>query len=213
MSGGFAERDAEAPAGPPERELERKLVAVARAHGMRVVGPNCLGVVNADPAVRLNATIAPQAPGRGRVGFFCQSGALGVAILAAATRWGLGLSTFVSAGNRADVSGNDLLQYWERDPATDVVLLYLESFGNPRKFARLARRVARTKPVVAVKTGRYAAATPGPGGPAGAGAGGAGAGAVRGVRRDPGGHADRAVRRRPAAGVPAAAARVAGSRR
>jgi acyl-CoA synthetase (NDP forming)/GNAT superfamily N-acetyltransferase len=142
------------------RELERKLVAVARAHGMRVVGPNCLGVVNADPSVRLNATIAPQAPGRGRVGFFCQSGALGVAILAAAKRWGLGLSTFVSAGNRADVSGNDLLQYWERDPATDVVLLYLESFGNPRKFARLARRVARTKPVVAVKTGRYAAAIP-----------------------------------------------------
>jgi acyl-CoA synthetase (NDP forming) len=126
---------------------------------MRVVGPNCLGVVNADPTVRLNATIAPQAPDRGRVGFFCQSGALGVAILAAAKRWGLGLSTFVSAGNRADVSGNDLLQYWARDPATDVVLLYLESFGNPRKFARLARRVARTKPVVAVKTGRYAAAT------------------------------------------------------
>jgi acyl-CoA synthetase (NDP forming)/GNAT superfamily N-acetyltransferase len=151
VSGGFGERDE---AG---RRLERELVAHARAQGMRVVGPNCLGVVNADPAVRLNATIAPQAPGRGRVGFFCQSGALGVAILAAAKRWGLGLSTFVSAGNRADVSGNDLLQFWERDPATDVVLLYLESFGNPRKFARLARRVARTKPVVAVKSGRYAA--------------------------------------------------------
>jgi acyl-CoA synthetase (NDP forming)/RimJ/RimL family protein N-acetyltransferase len=154
VSGGFGERDEDG------RELERALVATARAQGMRVVGPNCLGVVNADPAVRLNATIAPQAPGLGRVGFFCQSGALGVAILAAAKRWGLGLSTFVSAGNRADVSGNDLLQYWERDPATDVVLLYLESFGNPRKFARLARRVARTKPVVAVKSGRYAAATP-----------------------------------------------------
>jgi acyl-CoA synthetase (NDP forming)/GNAT superfamily N-acetyltransferase len=153
-SGGFGER------GEAGRELERALVATARAQGMRVVGPNCLGVVNADPAVRLNATIAPQAPGHGRVGFFCQSGALGVAILAAAARWGLGLSTFVSAGNRADVSGNDLLQYWERDPATDVVLLYLESFGNPRKFARLARRVARTKPVVAVKSGRYAAVTP-----------------------------------------------------
>src|SRR5829696_402239 len=152
--GGLGERDR---AG---RELQQALVAAARAQGMRVVGPNCLGVVNADPAVRLNATIAPQAPDRGRVGFFCQSGALGVAILAAATRWGLGLSTFVSAGNRADVSGNDLLQYWERDPATDVVLLYLESFGNPRKFARLARRVARTKPVVAVKSGRYAAASP-----------------------------------------------------
>src|SRR5829696_3260299 len=154
LSGGFGERDAEG------RELERELVTEARANGMRVVGPNCLGVVNADPAVRLNATIAPLAPGRGRVGFFCQSGALGVAILAAAARWGLGLSTFVSAGNRADVSGNDLLQYWERDPATDVVLLYLESFGNPRKFARLARRVARTKPVVAVKTGRYGTSTP-----------------------------------------------------
>ncbi|MFL6127873.1 MAG: GNAT family N-acetyltransferase [Mycobacteriales bacterium] len=154
LSGGFGERGGEG------RGLERALVAEARAHGMRVVGPNCLGVVNADPEVRLNATIAPLVPGRGRVGFFCQSGALGTAILASAVRWGLGLSSFVSAGNRADVSGNDLLQFWERDPATDVVLLYLESFGNPRKFARLARRVARTKPVVAVKTGRYASAAP-----------------------------------------------------
>jgi acyl-CoA synthetase (NDP forming)/GNAT superfamily N-acetyltransferase len=154
VSGGFSDRDA---AG---REVERRLVAEARARGMRVVGPNCLGVVNADPAVRLNATPAPVAPARGRVGFFSQSGALGVAILAAAERRGLGLSTFVSAGNRADVSGNDLLQFWERDPATEVVLLYLESFGNPRKFARLARRVARAKPVVAVKTGRYAGAAP-----------------------------------------------------
>jgi acyl-CoA synthetase (NDP forming)/GNAT superfamily N-acetyltransferase len=157
LSGGFGER------GPAGRELERALVAEARANGMRVVGPNCLGVVNADPEVRLNATIAPLVPGRGRVGFFAQSGALGTAILASAVRWGLGLSSFVSAGNRADVSGNDLLQYWERDPATDVVLLYLESFGNPRKFARLARRVARTKPVVAVKTGRYAATAAVPG--------------------------------------------------
>ncbi|HEX6756096.1 MAG TPA: GNAT family N-acetyltransferase, partial [Mycobacteriales bacterium] len=150
LSGGFAERDA---AG---RAAERELVAAARAAGIRVVGPNCLGVVNADPAIRLNATFAPYVPGRGRVGFFCQSGALGVAILQTAARRGLGLSTFVSAGNRADVSGNDLLQYWDSDPATDVVLLYLESFGNPRKFARLARRLARRKPVVAVKTGRYA---------------------------------------------------------
>ena len=169
VSGGFGERDGPGREGQGRdgagrdgtgRELERDLVDAARAHGMRVVGPNCLGVVNADPAVRLNATIAPTAPGLGRVGFFCQSGALGTAILASAARWGLGLSTFVSAGNRADVSGNDLLQFWERDPATDVVLLYLESFGNPRKFARLARRVARTKPVVAVKTGRYGGSTP-----------------------------------------------------
>jgi acyl-CoA synthetase (NDP forming) len=123
---------------------------------MRLVGPNALGVVNTAPAVRLNATLAPRLPGPGRIGFFCQSGALGIAILADAEHRGLGLSTFVSAGNRADVSGNDLLQYWETDADTDVVLLYLESFGNPRKFARLARRLARHKPVVAVKSGRRA---------------------------------------------------------
>ncbi|MCP2256812.1 Acyl-CoA synthetase (NDP forming) [Streptoalloteichus tenebrarius] len=142
--------------GPGGLSAERRLVAEARAHGMRVVGPNALGVANTDPEVRLNATLAPVLPGRGRVGFFAQSGALGIAILAAAAERGLGLSTFVSAGNRADVSGNDLLQYWETDPATDVVLLYLESFGNPRKFARLARRLGRTKPIVAVKSGRHA---------------------------------------------------------
>ncbi len=139
---------------------ERRLVSEARAHGMRVIGPNALGVVNTDPAVRLNATLAPDLPGAGRVGFFSQSGALGIAILAAAKERGLGLSTFVSAGNRADLSGNDLLQYWQTDPNTDVVLLYLETFGNPRKFARLARRLARTKPIVAVKSGRHSAPTP-----------------------------------------------------
>ncbi|MBA3524922.1 MAG: GNAT family N-acetyltransferase [Geodermatophilaceae bacterium] len=132
-----------------------EFVAAARGQGMRVIGPNCLGVVNTDPAVRLNASLAPRLPGRGRVGFFCQSGALGVAILESALSRGLGLSTFVSAGNRADVSGNDLLQFWATDPATEVVLLHLESFGNPRKFARLARRLARDKPVVAVKSGRH----------------------------------------------------------
>jgi acyl-CoA synthetase (NDP forming)/GNAT superfamily N-acetyltransferase len=155
VSGGFGER------GGAGAAAERDLVAAARANGMRVVGPNCLGVVNSHPDVRLNATLAPLVPGRGRVGFFCQSGALGVAILETASRRGLGLSTFVSAGNRADLSGNDLLQYWEGDPDTDVVLLYLESFGNPRKFARLARRLARRKPVVAVKTGRYGSVAPG----------------------------------------------------
>jgi acyl-CoA synthetase (NDP forming)/GNAT superfamily N-acetyltransferase len=139
---------------------ERRLVAEARAHGMRVIGPNALGVVNTDPTVRLNATLAPDLPGAGRVGFFSQSGALGIAILAAAKERGLGLSTFVSAGNRADLSGNDLLQYWQTDPNTDVVLLYLETFGNPRKFARLARRLARTKPIVAVKSGRHSGPTP-----------------------------------------------------
>ncbi|MHA6799069.1 bifunctional acetate--CoA ligase family protein/GNAT family N-acetyltransferase [Bounagaea algeriensis] len=150
LSAGFGERGAEG------REVEREMVRAARVHGMRVVGPNALGVVNTAPSQRLNASLAPRLPGRGRTGFFCQSGALGVAILDAATERGLGVSTFVSAGNRADVSGNDLLQYWQTDPDTDVVLLYLESFGNPRKFARLARRLARSKPVVAVKSGRNA---------------------------------------------------------
>ncbi len=155
ISAGFAE------AGEGGTVAERRLVTEARAHGMRVIGPNALGVANTAPEVQLNATLAPDIPGRGRVGFFSQSGALGTAILAAAKDRGLGLSTFVSAGNRADVSGNDLLQYWQTDPATDVVLLYLETFGNPRKFARLARRLARTKPVVAVKSGRHTGPTPG----------------------------------------------------
>jgi acyl-CoA synthetase (NDP forming)/RimJ/RimL family protein N-acetyltransferase len=150
LSSGFAE------AGPHGLHAELRLVGEARAHGMRVVGPNALGVLNTAPGIRLNATLAPRLPVRGRTGFFCQSGALGTAILADAESRGLGLSTFVSAGNRADVSGNDLLQYWETDPDTDLVLLYLESFGNPRKFARLARRLARTKPIVAVKSGRHA---------------------------------------------------------
>jgi acyl-CoA synthetase (NDP forming)/GNAT superfamily N-acetyltransferase len=155
VSGGFGE------SGPAGREAERQLVAAARASGMRVVGPNCLGIVNTDPEVKLNASLAPMIPGRGRVGFFAQSGSLGVALLERARSRKLGLSTFVSAGNRADVSGNDLLQYWATDPATEVVLLHLESFGNPRKFARLARSVGRTKPVVAVKSGRHVQVTRG----------------------------------------------------
>jgi acyl-CoA synthetase (NDP forming) len=160
ISGGFGERgtEDERAAG---RTAQRELVASARAHGMRVVGPNCLGIVNTDPAVRLNASLATVPPLRGRVGFFSQSGALGVTILAEAARRGLGVSTFVSAGNRADVSGNDLLQYWESDPDTDVVLMYLESFGNPRKFARLTRRLGRRKPIIAVKSAISAGLVPG----------------------------------------------------
>jgi acyl-CoA synthetase (NDP forming)/RimJ/RimL family protein N-acetyltransferase len=152
ISGGFGERgdEQERAAG---LAAQRALVASARGNGMRVVGPNCLGIVNTDPAVRLNASLSPLPPLTGRAGFFCQSGALGVAVLGEAARRGLGVSTFVSAGNRADVSGNDLLQFWESDPATEVVLMYLESFGNPRKFARLARRLGRSKPIVAVKSG------------------------------------------------------------
>ncbi|WP_084495020.1 bifunctional acetate--CoA ligase family protein/GNAT family N-acetyltransferase [Nocardia shimofusensis] len=148
LTAGFAET------GPEGLAAERELVAAARGHGMRVVGPSALGIANNDPAVAMNATLASVLPPRGRIGFFCQSGPLGVAILGEAAARNLGLSTFASAGNRADVSGNDLLQYWDTDPATDVVLLYLESFGNPRKFSRIARRVARTKPIVAVSSGR-----------------------------------------------------------
>jgi acyl-CoA synthetase (NDP forming)/RimJ/RimL family protein N-acetyltransferase len=142
VSAGFAE------AGPEGAEAQARLLRTVRGHGMRLVGPNCLGIANT--GVRLNATLAPLLPRAGRVGFFSQSAALGTALLGEADRRGLGLSTFVSAGNRADVSGNDLLQYWRDDPGTDAVLLYLETFGNPRKFARIARELARHKPVVAV---------------------------------------------------------------
>ncbi|XRQ13321.1 GNAT family N-acetyltransferase [Actinomadura welshii] len=154
VSSGFGE------IGEEGRSRQKELVRLARAYGMRVVGPNCLGIANTDTDVRLNATLAPTMPGRGPVGFFSQSGALGIAILQRTAERGLGLSTFVSAGNRADVSGNDLLQYWEEDPATKAVLLYLESLGNPRKFARLARRLGRRKPIVAVKSGRSTQGVP-----------------------------------------------------
>jgi len=130
---------------------------LARASGMRLVGPNCMGVLNTDPAVRMHATFAPLQPTAGNVGFLSQSGALGLAVLDYAQKLNIGLSTFVSVGNKADVSGNDLLSYWREDPHTDVIGLYLESFGNPRRFARLAPAVARRKPIVAVKAGRSAA--------------------------------------------------------
>lgn len=148
ISAGFAEE------GPRGRQRQRKLLGLSRSYGLRLIGPNCLGIINTGLDMQLNASLAPTMPHRGRVGFFCQSGALGTAILESVARRGLGLSTFVSAGNRADVSGNDLLQYWQEDDATEVVLLYLESIGNPRKFSRIARRVSRTKPIVAVKSGR-----------------------------------------------------------
>ncbi|GAA1007157.1 GNAT family N-acetyltransferase [Acrocarpospora pleiomorpha] len=148
VSSGFGET------GEEGAERQQELVRISRLYGMRVVGPNCLGIANTDPGIRLNATLAATLPGRGRVGFFSQSGALGTALLQRVAQRGMGISTFVSAGNRADVSGNDLLQYWEEDPATEVILLYLESLGNPRKFARLARRISRTKPIVVVKSQR-----------------------------------------------------------
>ncbi len=132
----------------------------SRSYGLRLIGPNCLGVINTARDVSLNASLSPVMPPRGRAGFFCQSGALGSAILEKVRGRGLGLSTFVSAGNRADVSGNDLLQYWEEDEATEVILLYLESIGNPRKFSRIARRVSHAKPIIAVRSGRTTQGVP-----------------------------------------------------
>lgn len=148
LAAGFAE------AGPEGFRRQERLVRLARSRGARLVGPNCLGLLNTNGAVQLNASLATAMPPRGRVGFFSHSAALGVVILQYAAERGLGFSTFVSAGNRADVSGNDLLQYWEEDPDTDVALLYLETFGNPRRFARLARRISRRKPILCVKSAR-----------------------------------------------------------
>jgi acetyl coenzyme A synthetase (ADP forming)-like protein len=141
--------------GAGER-AEAELLALCRARGIRLLGPNCMGVVNADPAVRMDATFAPTFPRPGGIAFLSQSGAMGVSILDHAEDLGLGLSMFASLGNKADVSGNDLLVYWQDDPATRVVLMYLESFGNPRRFIPIARRLTRTKPVVCVKAGRTA---------------------------------------------------------
>jgi acetate---CoA ligase (ADP-forming) len=145
ISAGFAE------VGREGAELQDRLLALVRGHGARMIGPNCLGI--ASSAASLNATFAPQAFPPGSIGFSSQSGALGLALLAQAQGRSLGFSSFVSIGNKADVSSNDLLEYWEDDPATAVVLLYLESFGNPKRFGRIARRVARTKPVLAMKSG------------------------------------------------------------
>lgn len=151
ISAGFAETGRSG----AERQLE--LLAVCRETGMRLIGPNCMGVLNTSPDVSLNATFAPTFPPHGRVGFLSQSGALGLAVIDHASALGLGLSSFVSVGNKADISGNDLIQYWEADEDTDLILLYLESFGNPRKFAHIARRVGKRKPIVAVKSGRSSA--------------------------------------------------------
>lgn len=148
ISAGFAE------AGPEGIQRQIELLEVCRAAGVRLIGPNCIGVVNTDPAVHLNATFGPAFPPAGHVGVMTQSGAVGLAVIDHARSLGIGISSMVSVGNKADISGNDLLQYWEEDAATRVCLLYLESFGNPRKFARLSRRLARTKPVIAVKSGR-----------------------------------------------------------
>jgi acetyl coenzyme A synthetase (ADP forming)-like protein len=152
ISAGFSET------GTAEgRARERALLERVRAAGARLVGPNCMGLLNTDPDVRLNATFSPVYPPEGGVAMSTQSGALGLAILDYARRLHIGISSFVSVGNKADVSGNDLIQYWAQDPRTSVILLYLESFGNPKKFSEIARRVSRVKPIVAVKAGRSSA--------------------------------------------------------
>lgn len=154
ISAGFAETT-----DPTGRAQQNALMHMVRASGMRMVGPNCMGLLSTDPDAPLNATFAPTWPPAGNIGVLSQSGALGIAILDQARRLDLGISSFVSVGNKADVSGNDLLAYWSEDGRTRVILLYLESFGNPRRFAQLAPRVARDKPIVAVKSGRSAAGT------------------------------------------------------
>jgi acetate---CoA ligase (ADP-forming) len=152
ISSGFAEASA---AG---RGAEQRLRALVRASGMRLVGPNCMGLLNTDPQVSLNATFTtPVLPLAGNIGMLSQSGALGLAMLDYVESLHVGLSTFISVGNRADVSSNDMLAYWADDPHTAVIVLYLESFGNPRHFARLAPEVARRKPIIAVKSGRSVA--------------------------------------------------------
>jgi len=151
ISSGFAE------VGGEGHDLQEELIGICRSSGIRLIGPNCMGIINTDPAVSLNGQFAPTKPTHGSIGFLSQSGALGYAIIDQMSKLGLGISSFVSVGNKADVSGNDLIQYWESDDATTVMLLHIESFGNPRKFARLARRIAREKPVVVVKSGRSSA--------------------------------------------------------
>jgi acetyltransferase len=148
ISAGFRE------VGGAGAELEHELLSVVRRYGMRLIGPNCLGVLNAEPAVSMNATFAPVMPPSGRVAFVSQSGALGLSVLDYAREYGIGIAQFVSIGNRPDVSSNDLLAYWEHDPSVDVILMYVETFGNPRRFLETAGRISKTKPIVVVKSGR-----------------------------------------------------------
>ena len=148
ITAGFAETGEEGAA------LERQLHEKVRAAGIRMVGPNCMGVINSEPSVSMNATFAPTPARRGSVGFVSQSGALGVAILNAAADLGLGLTQFASLGNKTDVTANDLAEYWENDASTRVICMYLESFGNPRRFTEIAKRVGHKKPILVVKSGR-----------------------------------------------------------
>jgi acetate---CoA ligase (ADP-forming) len=148
ISAGFSE------AGEEGAQRQQELIEQCRTSGIRIIGPNCMGILNTDPDVGLDATFAPQLPPAGNIAFASQSGALGLAIIEFAEELGLGVSSFVSLGNKADISGNDLLCFWNEDERTDVILLYLESFGNPRRFSQISRDVSRNKPIVAVKSGR-----------------------------------------------------------
>jgi len=151
ITSGFSE------VGEEGKKRQDKLTEICDRYGMRVIGPNCMGVVNNSDEVRLNGQFSPFKPVKGRVSFLSQSGALGIAVFDITTKLGLGLSSFVSVGNKMDISGNDLIQYWEDDENTDVILLYLESFGNPIKFSQLSRRITKKKPIVVVKSGRGSA--------------------------------------------------------
>lgn len=148
ISAGFSE------VGPAGRKRERELLKIVQHHGMRMIGPNCFGIVNTDPGVSLNATFGKVNPKCGRIGFITQSGAMGEAVMNHASRLGIGFSVVASIGNKADLSSNDLLEYFKDDPNTDMILMYLENFGNPRNFIKIAREVSKTKPIVAVKSGR-----------------------------------------------------------
>ena len=148
ITSGFSET------GDEGRALEAQLAERVRQYGMRMIGPNCMGVINTEPGVRMDATFAPTLPLTGRIAFMSQSGALGVAILNIARQLDIGFSYFVSLGNKTNVSGNDLLQYWEDDPQTDLILMYLESFGNAKRFMQICRRISKRKPLLVVKSGR-----------------------------------------------------------
>ncbi|HMA22654.1 MAG TPA: CoA-binding protein, partial [Gemmatimonadaceae bacterium] len=148
ISAGFREMGSEGAA----REL--RLMEIVRRHGMRMVGPNCMGIVNADPAVSMNATFATATPPFGHAAFVSQSGALGLSVLDHAREYGIGISQFVSVGNKPDVSGNDLLLAWEHDPSVKVILMYVENVGNPARFLEIAGRITKTKPIIVVKAGR-----------------------------------------------------------
>ncbi len=143
--------------GPEGAKLEDAVIAITARHGMRMIGPNCMGVIDATPSVRMNATFSPGVPPTGTVAFMTQSGALGVAILLAVQKLGLGFSYFASVGNKADVGAMDLLEYWENDEHTQLIAMYLESFGDPRRFTEMSKRISKTKPIIVVKSGTSAA--------------------------------------------------------